>query len=643
MKEIKINRLSLENFKCHDALTIRFGGENTSIYGDNATGKTSIYDALTWLLFGKDSHGNGEKNIDIKPLDSQGNVRDHNAITAVEAEFSVNGEVSTFRRTFHEIWKTKRGCAEATYTGNESEYAVDGVPCKKNAFDSKIQEMVPEAVFRLLTSVSYFAADMKWQNRRAVLFEMAGTMTDKEIMGKDARFTPLLEGMGKLELTDYKTKLVSQRKGCLGVRDDTPIRISECTRTIEDISGIDFADAHSKEEDLRSAIEGIRRSMADLENNDSLRAAQMDLRETKMNMEEMERQNLEYRRSQDNGSAKAKELKGLIAIAEGRISGNQRFLRTAEQSVKNYEAEIQRLRDLWVEENGKAFAGGICPTCGQALPFDQLQKASADFEKKKQQKLAEIQEKAGHAKESMENANGEIQRWTQDIAETEKALQDYRKQLEEAQSGTKPIEDMPGYAETKAAIQRSMDALQAEINRLMNQGSEEKRKLREEFAAANDQLRFVQKVLAREGLKEQAEARIADLQADARKATEELETLDQMLWLIEDFTRFKASFVEQSVNDMFLLAKFRLFREQANGGLEERCDVVYDGVPYTGLNTGMQINVGIDIINALSRHYGVRVPLFVDNAESVTRLEDGNMQTIRLVVSEEDKEIRYEN
>ena len=65
MTEIKIKRLSLENFKCHDQLTLTFNGGNASIYGDNASGKTSIYDALTWLLFGKDSAGNGENLLKI--------------------------------------------------------------------------------------------------------------------------------------------------------------------------------------------------------------------------------------------------------------------------------------------------------------------------------------------------------------------------------------------------------------------------------------------------------------------------------------------------------------------------------------------------------------------------------------------------
>ena len=121
MENIKILRMSLENFKCHENLTIDFEGRNTAIYGDNATGKTSIYDALTWLLFGKDSLGNGEKNIEIKPLDAMGAVKDHLSVTAVEAVLSVSGETLTLRRTLKEVWTTKRGSSEATYDGNTSE------------------------------------------------------------------------------------------------------------------------------------------------------------------------------------------------------------------------------------------------------------------------------------------------------------------------------------------------------------------------------------------------------------------------------------------------------------------------------------------------------------------------------------------
>jgi hypothetical protein len=149
--------------------------------------------------------------------------------------------------------------------------------------------------------------------------------------------------------------------------------------------------------------------------------------------------------------------------------------------------------------------------------------------------------------------------------------------------------------------------------------------------------------LGKESLLEYSRKRIEELQEDARKAAEKLDKLEEMLFLIDEYSRYKTQFVEDSINGMFRIARFRLFREQANGGVEDRCDVVLDGVPYININNGAKINVGIDIINTLSRAYGVSVPLFVDNAESVTNLEKSDNQIIRLVVSETDKELRYEN
>lgn len=134
-----------------------------------------------------------------------------------------------------------------------------------------------------------------------------------------------------------------------------------------------------------------------------------------------------------------------------------------------------------------------------------------------------------------------------------------------------------------------------------------------------------------------------ELRAQAAAASDELNRVDGMLFLCEEFMRYKAKFIEESINRRFSLVRFRLFREQINGGLEDCCDVTVDGIPYaTGLNNGAKVNAGIDIINTLSRHYSAQVPLFVDNAESVTQLTQADTQVIRLVVSESDKELRCE-
>ena len=640
MKKIRINRLTLENFKCHDHLNLVFHGESASIFGDNATGKTSIYDALTWLLFGKDSSGNGEKNIDIKPLDPSGQVRDHQAITAVEAELDVDGEVMTLRRTYREIWSTKRGSSEAVYDGNTSDYFVDGVPQKKNAFDAKIKELVPEDVFRLLTSVSYFSSDMKWQDRRATLFDIAGALTDKEIMASNEQFQALLDSMGKLSLPEYKAKLLSQRKGLTGIRDDTPTRISECQKTLEEIQGIDFVEAREQEQALSDQQTELSRKLIAWENSNVLSDLQLKLREAKLERDTLESQNRVHRQNQSAGMPDTQAMAKTIASERMRLETLKTLTDVVRKEIDSYQKDIAAGREEWIRVNGEAFTGGICPTCGQALPFEQLQQATQSFDERKKQRLQGILEKGNQAKESCSIAQQRLEELETEIRYREGQIQALVEQLEAVKSSTVVVTDLPEYAEQMQAIQEKCSSLQAEIQRVMQDNAKEQNAIRVQLTAVNDQLRLVRGVIAKESVKERTMDRIAQLKADAKNAAEALEAIEKMLYQMEEFTRFKARFVEDGINSLFCLATFRLFREQANGGLEERCDVVYKGVPYMGLNNGAKINVGIDIINTLSRHYGVTVPLFVDNAEAVTRLLDCDAQVIRLVVSEEDKELR---
>ena len=169
--------------------------------------------------------------------------------------------------------------------------------------------------------------------------------------------------------------------------------------------------------------------------------------------------------------------------------------------------------------------------------------------------------------------------------------------------------------------------------------------LQRQIAEVRAQISQQMEIISKESLLEYSRKRVEELKEDAKNAAQCLEAIEGMLFLIDEYSRYKTKFVEDSINSLFRIARFRLFREQANGGIEDRCDVVYDGIPYISVNNGMKINLGIDIINTLSTAYGVRVPLFVDNAESVTKLEKCGSQIIRLVVSENDKELRvnYEN
>ena len=640
MTEIKIKRLVLENFKCHSNLTLTFNGGNASIFGDNASGKTSIYDALTWLLFGKDSQGNGEKNIEIKPLDANGEVRDHDALTSVEAVLDVNGEEVTLRRTYKEVWTTKRGSSQATYDGNTSEYYVSGVPCKKNAFQDKVNELVSEDTFRMLTSVSHFANGINWQERRAVLFQVAGVMDDAQILATSEGFAPLVESMGKLSLEDYKKKLLAEKRQFVGAKTEIPARISECQKTIEDIQGLDFAGAQAEVEALNAKKEAVSAQIVAIEHSNEADKKALEIREAQLELSTLESENRAYRTSQGSGLLNVQNLKMDLSDLQKQLDRKRHELANEKAYIDGLSKNIADYRDRWISVNGETFTGGSCPTCGQNLPAAQFQTAKDKFEANKQKRLADILQTANSYKESKTQAEDRLTRQQEEIQQLGAAIQQKEQAIAAAEASLVEIVDMADYAQRKGAIQARMDKLNAELFEIHHSVSDLKMRLRQEMSEINGQIGVKMGIISSQNLLEYSRKRVEELREDARSAAECLEAIEKMLFLMDEYSRYKTRFVEDSINGMFRVARFRLFREQANGGIEDRCDVVHDGVPYISVNNGMKINLGIDIINTLSVAYGVRVPLFVDNAESVTKLENCNSQIIRLVVSENDKELR---
>ena len=645
MTEIKIKRLSMENFKCHKNLTLDFMGGNASIYGDNASGKTSIYDALTWLLFGKDSQGNGEKNIEIKPLGADGEVLDHDALTAVEAALDVNGVEVTLRRTYKEVWTTKRGSSQATYDGNTSEYYVDGVPCKRNAFQEKVNDLVDEDTFRMLTSVSHFASGISWQDRRAVLFKVAGVMDDAQILATNEAFAPLVESMGRLELEDYKKKLLAEKKGFVGAKTEIPARISECQKTIQDIEGVDFAAAQAEVDALTVKKDAVSAQILELDHDHASEQKRLQIREAQIELTALENENRAYRTSQSSGLLNVQNLKMDLSDLRKRLDQRQHEYANEKAYITGLDEKIADYRNRWFAVNGEAFTVGNCPTCGQVLPASQLQAAKDQFEANKQKRLRDLLQTANSYKESKAQAEDRLARQLEEIQHLETAMQTKANEISVAEAGLVEVVDMDWYADRKRAIQERIDKLNDELLEITNASNDVRQRLQQELSLIRGQISEKMGVLSTKNLLDYSKQRVAQLREDAKNAAECLEAIERMLYLIDEYSRYKTRFVEDSINGLFRIARFRLFREQANGGIEDRCDVVHDGIPYISVNNGMKINLGIDIINTLSTAYGVRVPLFVDNAESVTQLEKCSSQIIRLVVSENDKELRvnYEN
>lgn len=647
MKDIRLRRLLLENFKGCRQLELTPMGRNLSVYGDNATGKTTIYDGLTWLLFGKDSRG--QSSFEIKPLGPDGAVLDHGAITAAEAVFQVldDGETweVTFKRTYYEKWSAKRGRAQATFDGNTSDFFVDGVPVKKYAFEEAVDQLADEDLFRLLTDVTHFSARMDWKGRRETLFAMCGVESDGEILGMNPDFAPLLTACGdRLTVEDLKKKLLAERKGLSGTRNHIPVRLDECQKTLDGLQGLDF-NVLRKELDQRvarrSALEG---ELLKLDHNTLLESKRNERAAVQNQLDKLENENLAHRcqgiqptdRRPALETAMEQHKKQLLALAAR--AGQEKEL------TDSYQEKVEQCREQWKSENAKVFTDATCPTCGQVLPPSSLAVAREGFEQERRRRQALIVEDSDRYKAQIAAAEDRRESFIGAAVALEGEIAKLAAELAALPPEVKTaVTDLPDYRPRREAFVAQLAALDGELARLSRESQAVRQETRESLGILEEEIAAIQGSLSQEAILEATGKRMEALRQEAQTVAQRLDELDRLLERCEDFARYKVRFIEDRINGEFQLVRFRLFTELVNGGLADCCEVTVEGVPYASLNSGARINAGMDIIRTLSQYHGTRVPLFVDNGESVTTLLPLEAQVIRLVVSEADKQLRLQN
>ena len=640
-----MNTLSLSNFKGCKQLTLNFHGRNADIYGDNATGKSTIYDAFSWLLFGKDAKGRSD--YQITPLGPDGQVLDHDAVTMVEAELLADGSPVCLRKSYMERWSTKRGSSEASFDGHTSEYSIDGVPLKKGEYESRIHDLVDETAFRMLTSVTYFCQDMSWRDRRDVLFSLAGLPDDKAIMATDPRFEELAVAVGPLSLDDFRKKMAAARKGLTATRNSIPARIDEQMKVTAELSDMDFEAIRAQRKTAAAKKEELQAQATQLAHGTLLDQKRAELTSIRNHMDALQNENNAYRQIQEVPvEDRRPAMQAELAKARDMLTKWQGLASTEQDLIQRQEALIDGCRKDWMQANTLTFDGGNCPTCGQKLPPDAYSAALADFERRKDHEKKVAVDRANAAKEVVADAKERLSKYEAEQKQADAAVEELEAQLNTYQPEAQPeIHDAPDFAQKHAELEREAETLSTEIESLRSQTAQAEANLRKEISNVNAELHQLDNELAKESVLDFAQSRIDSLRADAKNAAEQMADTDKMIALCEEFARFKVRFVEGTINSRFGMAQWKLFKEQINGGLMDCCEATYQGVPFGTLNSGARINMGLDVIRTLSQYYGLRVPLMIDNAESVTKLLPTGTQVIRLVVSVNDKELRvhYEN
>ncbi|MGE8207739.1 hypothetical protein ACQKP0_25035 [Heyndrickxia sp. NPDC080065] len=652
MKTIKLLELNLKNFKGIKNFSLQANGENVSAYGDNATGKTTLFDAFVWILFDKDSQN--KKDFSIKSLDFGGKEL-HGLDHEVEVKFLIDGRPLTLRKVYSEKWTKKRGSANKEFTGHTTDYFVDGVPSNKKGYTDRVASIVNEDIFKLLTSPTYFNEQLKWQDRRKTLLQVAGDVTDEEVIASHkslAELPTILEGRS---IEDHRKIITAKKKDINEQLEKIPVRIDEINHGLPDINGLNKQVLEGAINQINKDIDEKTDLISNIRNGNAITQKQGEIQEIEIEL-------LRIKQEHESGSkdevyklkARIQEEQSNVSILNSKLESLKNQKRYNDDSIKRIDENLVQLRQEWHEVNSQEFSHNDlceCPTCGQDLPEEQVsaarEKALSQFNLSNAQKLEDINQKGMQGNEEKqkyisnnENLAKEYEKLNGQIAEKNELLS---KLIDKLKTLEGSIIDISENAQYSAKLQEKSN-IEKEIDKLHMSASESITGIQEEILKLKEERDRYQQDLNKFSIVEQSNKRVEELSQQERKLATEYENLEKELFLTEEFIRTKVNLLEEKINSKFKYARFKLFEEQINGGLKETCVTTFNGVPYdSGLNNAARINVGLDIINTLSEHYGLLAPIFIDNREAVTKLIDTKSQTISLIVSEKDKTLRVEN
>lgn len=657
---IELVKMHIENFKGIKELDISFG-KNTKIYGQNATGKTSIVDAYNWCLFDKNSIG--EAKFQIRPLDANNNQINHVEIK-VSVTLRIDGREITFKKVQKQNWVKKRGSLSETLQGNVNSFEIDEVPKKEKDYKEYIKNIINEDLFKLITNPQAFVGK-KWQEQREELMKLAPDIDNEDVIATNPKLLSELslalslhnpedlQAKAKKALSEYKKQ-----------QAEIPARIDEVRKSMTDI---DVAELELQRNGLKEHIAEIEKSEEDMTAQyEKYQKDTDDLMDLKFKLSDMER-----KANEDNNTSKRK-YEEQIADFDADISSSNRRIDALKQNIIDaggtisaYEKKREELLADWKEENAKTYVdklvfdenSAICPMCGQSYPEDKIEQIKADFEQKKADVKAKWEK---DHKETLERIVADGNRYKGLIEQMQAKMEDAKGQLSaeqgklqrmelEKEEVTDLLEALPDKVDiSDSEVYKELASQISEKERILNianSGAEMRQQLRIKKNGLKEELFEVEKQItsADNSAKEE---RIEELQQEMNDIADKVNEQEKMIYLLEEFTKAKMTMISKSVNEKFKIVNWKLFDKQVNGAIVECCECTVNGVPFSALNTGHRIVAGLDIISTLSEMYGVIAPIFIDNAEAINEFNIPKIeaQTILLSVSHDKQiEVRVEN
>lgn len=645
MKEIRLKQLSISNFKGISKLDIQFK-DITTLSGMNATGKSSVFDAFTWLLFDKNSKG--DSKFELKPLDKNNEyIRGLNPhVTGI---LEVDGIETKLSKEYKEKWTSRRGESEKVFDGNTTKYEIDDVPVKKSDYNKKINEIADEETFKLLTNPFHFP-NLAWKEQRKVILEVAGGDISIEDVIKGDEELKLVKQ--DLEQEDV-SKLIDSKKGSMKKlrenKKSIPYKIEELMETVVDF---DVKEVELKISAKESKLKDIDKKISDIANSSKELIAKRDevMKKISANEKLIEDERQADRKVYDN---KIRELQEKIKKEEKELYSCEHKKNEYDYKIKNLtnkfnflENEASKLREQFSKiQSEKVDFSSIkteCPTCKRPFEESDIEEKQSELEKNfnldKAKRKKEVIEQGKIKVKEQEDIKEDIENYTVEISDIENNINIKKGNINYLEKQISNLTYTPSETSKEKILK-----LKRENNKLLDSlgtyETEDNSILLNEKDEINKELKDLYSQLGAVENNKKVNKRIEDLKAEEKQLGVEIARQEGLIMLYEKFITKRVELLEKNINKHFKNVSFKLFSTQVNGAIAETCEATINGVPFSNANTAGQINAGIDIINTLSEYFGLIAPIFIDNSECVNKIADTKGQLIKLVVTE-DKEIK---
>lgn len=638
MKNIELQSISIENFRGIKSFQCYFG-HRTVISGDNATGKSTIMNAFLWCLFGKDSEDRKDHNIHP----AVDNV-DQRVETAVCVTLSVDGEMLTLTRLYRAKYVKPKGSIDEVFKGNETECKWNGSPVTITEYNKRLAELfINDTTFKMLTNPLYFPS-LKKEDMLNILIDIAGEKSNEEIAKGSKEFSELLKELDGKSVDDFRKEVAYEIKKLNEELATIEPKIQATKKLIPDLPSdagevddkvsalqSELSDIDRQRTDIAALVEAQTKHLADLMKKKAQYEAKADEAYMKAVREEADRV-AEF-------NAAGKQLASEIEGAYEEVRKNEDAVKRINGFLNEARADIERrrqhLKDAAAEyrkEQSIVF-DYTCPLCGGKLPAEKEQQ----FNTNKAARMKEIEARGFAAKKALQDAVESEAMLQSELVKAESAKNDaiaVLHQLEDTAKNTKVVtanvihkEQVKGWVEGMSFA----EAVQSQINmRTKECAQSEDSSLEERRRSIVMQIDEYKDVIRNAEYAKKCKDEIERLETNGRDLAERIAMAEQRQHVAQKFVSAKMHDLEDRVNALFTGVRFQLFEYTIDGGEVEVCKPIVGNTEFDTANTAAKLNAGINILSVLGGKYGMRCPVFVDNAEGIRHIEDNGLQVVEL-------------